>query len=330
MDKYWLIIAIIMITFISGCGPDQSESREAQLEPTQEIVIQENETESAQVFQTQVPTKTSLPIPTQSTPDSSEGIEAIGTEQVEPSEETQIYYQVNFVEPDDTLNVRAGAGISYDVLAELQPGTDKITVTGPGIDVDGDLWVPIERVDVVGWVNSNYLIEIVSSPGICDDAQVQGIINDLILAIEERDGEGIAELVADGRGFRIRRNWWNPEVWISESELMTIFEDQEPLKWGIADGSGLPIEGSFQKVILPLLDRNLLNANSKACNELLHAGTAGFVILPPAYEGINFISYHRAPGPEDNELDWGTWVIGIERWQGSYYLSFLVHYEWEI
>jgi hypothetical protein len=36
------------------------------------------------------------------------------------------------------------------------------------------------------------------------------------------------------------------------------------------------------------------------------------------------------PAPADQELDWGTWVVGIERWQERYFVSFLVHFEWEI
>jgi hypothetical protein len=36
------------------------------------------------------------------------------------------------------------------------------------------------------------------------------------------------------------------------------------------------------------------------------------------------------PGPAGEELDWGTWVVGIERWQEEYFVSFLVHYQWEI
>jgi hypothetical protein len=98
----------------------------------------------------------------------------------------------------------------------------------------------------------------------------------------------------------------------------------------VADGSGAPIEGAFSKTMLPLIDRNLTPASVSGCDEILHGGTAGLVKLPASYEGVNYYSLYRPAGPDDFELDWGTWVIGIERWQGQYYLSFLVHYEWEI
>jgi hypothetical protein len=28
-------------------------------------------------------------------------------------------------------------------------------------------------------------------------------------------------------------------------------------------------------------------------------------------------------------LKQGSWVVGLELWQGQYYLSTLVHYQWE-
>ena len=79
-----------------------------------------------------------------------------------------------------------------------------------------------------------------------------------------------------------------------------------------------------------LVTNNLLNSTETGCNEIIHGGTAGLTVLPASYEGINFVSLHRSPEPDEFELDWGTWVIGIERWEGEYYISFMVHYEWEI
>ena len=40
--------------------------------------------------------------------------------------------------------------------------------------------------------------------------------------------------------------------------------------------------------------------------------------------------YRPAIDDEDNIFDWGSWVIGIEYWDGTPHLVYFVHYEWEI
>ena len=72
-----------------------------------------------------------------------------------------------------------------------------------------------------------------------------------------------------------------------------------------------------------------MGAPRLACDEILHGPTAGLVILPDGYEQLHYFSAYR-PAPESQEFDWGTWVIGVDRWQGQYYLSYLIHYDYEI
>jgi hypothetical protein len=51
--------------------------------------------------------------------------------------------------------------------------------------------------------------------------------------------------------------------------------------------------------------------------------------LPDGYQNVQYFSYFRPAGDEIG-FDWGTWVVGIESWQSKIYLSYLVHYNWEI
>jgi hypothetical protein len=137
-------------------------------------------------------------------------------------------------------------------------------------------------------------------------------------------------LVEEGRPLHIRRHWWNPESILDSKIIPEIFTSTQSYDWGIADGSGDAIVGTFDAVIKPLLEKDLIGATEIGCGHILHGGTAGFVRLPNAYEGINFYSLYRPAGPDEFELDWGTWVVGIETWQGVHRLTFLVHYDWEI
>jgi hypothetical protein len=149
-------------------------------------------------------------------------------------------------------------------------------------------------------------------------------------AVTNQDGNLLAQLVHPERGLRIHHTWWNPEIYLSNAEVQAIFSSPVSHDWGIEDGSGNPIVGPFSQEILPLLQEDLLPAAETACDEILHGGTAGIVRLPDGYEQAHFISRHRPGTEEFSGMDWGTWVVGIDRWQGSYYLSFLVHFAWEI
>jgi len=262
-----------------------------------------------------------------------EGIETSPTTDMPIGEATDtiaIEYRVVFVEEDDALNIRNGPGVEFDIVGEIRPGTRGVKITGEGqVEIDS-LWVPVEYEEVSGWVNSRFLTELISQEDFCNDEDVEKLVDAAFEALVNEDGDELSQLVAEGRSLRFRRHWWNPEVIINKDEVASLFESEESYSWGIADGSGDPIEGTFSEVILPLLERNLKAHSERGCDEILHGGTAGLVQLPTSYEGTNYYSFFRPAGPDEFELDWGTWVMGVEFWQGQPYLSYLVHYEWEI
>lgn len=239
-------------------------------------------------------------------------------------------YRVVYVAPDDELNVRRQAGVESEIVATLSPAATGLDLAGSGRMSDGSLWVPLALDGSEGWVNSLFLTESVSGEKFCEAEAPGDLLEQFQEAIESEDAESLQDAVDVQRGFHLRVSWWNPEVWLRGSELEEIFSSQEAYDWGVEDGSGRPIEGTFSDVILPLLQEDLLNAEEMGCNEILHGGTAGLVQLPAEYEGINYYSLFRPPGPGDVEMDWGTWVVGIEKWQGSYNIAFLVHFRWEI
>ena len=105
--------------------------------------------------------------------------------------------------------------------------------------------------------------------------------------------------------------------------------------WGLAKKAARftqparSIVGPFSERILPDLEEDLLPASERACNEILHGSTAGFVQLPEEYEAVNFYSLYR-PAPEDGiEFDWGSWVAGVEQVDNRYVVTFLVPFAWE-
>jgi hypothetical protein len=241
-----------------------------------------------------------------------------------------VSYQVAFVGDNDVLNVRRQPHWQADVVGELAPDATGITVIGEGRPAQGtSLWLPVETAVGEGWVNSRFLTETVSREAFCGDPQVTALIDQFRRAVAEEDGKLLLEVVNPDRGLRVRLNWWNDEVFFSGPDTQTLFRAEKKYDWGMNEGSGEPIRGSFAEVVMPFLERDLLAAGEWRCDEGLFGPTAGMTILPEGYDQVHFYSAHR-PAPAEQELDWGTWIIGVERWEGRYTISYLVHYRWEI
>jgi len=246
-----------------------------------------------------------------------------------PQESSVEFYRVAFVADNDRLNVRSGPGVENEISGTFAPDESDILISGPGQQVAGSNWVPVTGNGVQGWVNDRYLTGQVLSAAFCQDTAVLSLLEQLQTAVANEDGDLLAELVDPQRGLRLHTSWWNPEVHVQQEDVSGLFSSTTVHDWGIEDGSGLPISGSFGEVMLPLLQDNLLTASSKTCNQIEHGPTAGLVRLPDGYQNVNSYSYYR-PATDTIGFDWGTWVIGIEFWQSEPVLSYLVFYAYEI
>jgi Bacterial SH3 domain len=71
----------------------------------------------------------------------------------EPTGAAARRYMVTNVDRDDVLNVRSGPSADFDVVAELQPGSRGITITG----ACQSQWCPVWHEAATGWVNRTYL-----------------------------------------------------------------------------------------------------------------------------------------------------------------------------
>ena len=249
-----------------------------------------------------------------------------------PPEAAAPVYRVAFVAANDTLNVRRRADADSAVIGQLPPDATGITVAGEGQGVrGGGLWLPVETAVGSGYVNSRFLTEAIGREAFCADPAVNELLTRLQTAIATEDAALLGQLVHPTRGLRLRLNWWNEEVIVREDALADIFRDRarDAVNWGTNEGSGEAIRGTFSDVMLPFLTRDLLGATQWACAELLYGPTAGLITLPEGYEAVHFYSAYR-PAPAEQEFDWGTWAVGVERWQGRYYVSYLIHYRYEI
>lgn len=232
------------------------------------------------------------------------------------------------------LNVRSNAGAQRPIVDTLDAHATGIQLTGGQQKIGEIGWVEILRpAGGTGWVNAFYLTEEVSPDDFCADGRVRGLLRDFESAIRLRDGKALAQWISPTHGLTIRHEWWNPPVTFQQGEVAVLFEDPNTHDWGIADGSGLPIQGSFQEIILPRLMEVLESNYTMHCNTLetgvATGGTAGLVILPYEYANFRYYAFYRA-GSVGMEMDWRTWAVGIEYIHGKPTIVFLVQYHWEI
>ena len=318
---------MLPLMVVSGCRPAEPEPG---VEPAQDSVVQEPATRETQpttgnVEVTDIPITTAEPPTPEPTSTQSKPAADVGA-----GREEDLLYRVVFVEPDDVLNVRSGPGVENSIVGALPPGSTGVRAAGNAVDVDGSRWLAVSSGDVAGWVNRRFLTEQIRGDVFCEESELSQLVGALRTAVAGRDGPLLAGLVDPKGGLRLNRHWWNPTIYVDHEDVIGLFNSSDAIHWGTADGSGEAIDGSFSEVMLPLLEQDLLPASEFGCDEILHGGTAGFVRLPEPYEGIHFVSLYRPPASDGFELDWGTWVAGFERREGNYYLSFLVHYQWEI
>lgn len=235
-------------------------------------------------------------------------------------------FAVIYVEPNDVLNVRSGPGVAFAIVGSIPPDATDVQITGSGQLVAGSTWVPVQRGNLAGWVNGRFLTGNLADAAFCGNMAVTQLLDRLKTAVANQDDALLAQLIHPERGLRVRLLWYEAETLLDNQNL---FSDGNRYDWGDAAGSGEPILGTPAEVLLPRLQNDFLEASETACNEILHGGTPGLVVLPDSYASLNYYSFYR-PGTEAYAgLNWGSWVVGLELWQGEYYVSALVHYQWE-
>lgn len=235
----------------------------------------------------------------------------------------KIACRVVFVADDDTLSVRSKPGAKNPLIGELPPNASGVYITGDKRMVGKDAWYYINAGGIQGWVSGKFLTEDVSRESFCGAPPIN-LLEDLKKAIRDRDGSLLASLVHKDRSLRLHVNYANKGVRIPQSAVSSLFSDSKSINWG-EDHNSEPLQGSFAAVVLPVLDQDLLGGAETACNTMRLDGSTGELFLPWGTNGVNFYSFHRMGDPPD----WGAWIVGVEHWEGSYYISYLAHYQWE-
>lgn len=166
-----------------------------------------------------------------------------------------------------------------------------------------------------------------TSADLCADTRSSDVIEFLRTAVQAKDGALLASLVSPAVGMDVifirNGNVINYDI----EHAKFVFETTFQAEWGPGAGSGEPVIGAFQEIILPSLQLVFTPTAVITCNELK---TGGATYIPEwPYPGMDFYSVHF-PGTEQYAgMDWETWAVGMVRQEGKPVIAAMVHYEWE-
>jgi len=160
---------------------------------------------------------------------------------------------------------------------------------------------------------------------ICTDPQTVTLIDSLKTSILTSNGELLSSLV-NPKGMEVRYIRYGNPITYTPEQAKFLFETTFEANWGAQPGSGEDKVGSFHDVIVPDLVEIFNQPYALYCNELEHGGAT--YELEWTYSGDFYSIYF--PGTESNgNLDWHTWVIGIEYVNDKPYVYAMTQFFWE-
>jgi hypothetical protein len=239
-------------------------------------------------------------------------------------------YGVILVAADDVLNIRSGPGASYGAVGTFAPTASNVMRTGPSSVSNGDLWVEVQNPGGgTGWVNSYYLTEAVSASTFCADSRVTTLIQNLKTSVTTDDGVLLASLVSPIHGMTVQVIRGGARVNYDAEHARWVYDSTYQVNWGAAAGSGQDVVGSFQQVVQPKLVDVLTTAFTTGCEQIQLGGASYVVVWPPELTNIPYDSLHDPGTSANGNLDWQTWLMGVEYAGGKPFIFALSYYAWE-
>ena len=141
------------------------------------------------------------------------------------------------------------------------------------------------------------------------------------------NGELLASLISPVKGMEARLYRDGRIVTYDRTHAKFLFESTYSVDWGLAPGSGMMTSGAFHDTILPDLKDVFSKSYTLKCNEVQVGGTTYTASWP--YTGVNFYSVHYPGTSANSNMDWHTWLLGMQYVNGKPYLSAIMQFKWE-
>lgn len=288
------------------------------------------------LFLTAIACSTRTPAPATSTPPAPTPAEATVTASPTPEptptaspEPPPYQYSVVLVPEGSSLAAYSAPGTASPSVGSIPAGDAGLIPTGRVSTIGPETWVEIVLPGGgTGWVDRFNLTESTGSAEFCGDARMPALFTGFQAALNNNDGRLLTPIVSPVHGLTVEYiHGGTPRVYPA-AEAGSVFGRMEIVDWGPGTSSGLPVEGSFAEMVRPDLLTVFGAAYETHCREITLGGASYSPSWPFIWQNINYISVYK-PGSSDQELDWMTWVVGIEYVDSAPYLFSLTRYNWE-
>ena len=161
----------------------------------------------------------------------------------------------------------------------------------------------------------------------CLDQRPPQLIGVLREALLSADGALLASVVDPLHGMDVQLLRNGTVVNYDQVHAAHLFESTYEVDWGLAPGSGLPVQGSFHELVAPALLEVLSKEYSLSCN-VLRVGGATYTPVWP-FAGTDFYSVYYAGTERYGGLDWRTWAVRTQYVDAKPFLRALTQLRWE-
>jgi hypothetical protein len=158
---------------------------------------------------------------------------------------------------------------------------------------------------------------------------VTSALDSFASALASANGETLSALISPTAGVDVRYIRDGRVVNYDREHFQYVFESTFEVTWGNGAGSGLPIVGSFQQIVLPSMRKVFTPSAQRFCNQIKLGGATYDFAWPAEYASFNYYSVHFPGTDQYGGMDWQTWLAGFEMVGGQPYLRVLLHFEWE-
>ena len=154
-----------------------------------------------------------------------------------------------------------------------------------------------------------------------------------ITALKEKDLHKLAGLAHPRKGIR-----FSPYPWVSEgnlvllpSEILTTWNDESNRLWGYYDGSGFPMELTFQDYYDQFVySQDFINAERTNYNEFSAIGNTANNALEFYEDSIVVEYYFIGFDPQYEGMDWEGLQLAFQEDENTWYLVGIIHENWTI
>ncbi len=245
---------------------------------------------------------------------------------------TQISYSnmaVILLEEGEEFDIHLSANQESAMIESIDANTVAIPFLGKKEFVDAEMWVEIQTsTGEAGWGQARYLTEHIPADVFCVDPDILFLLEDLKIALQNKDGDLFASLVSPTHGLDLRYYRYGTVANYTPAEAAWAFSSDYAVNWGNEPGSGFEKIGTFSEIPLPMLLEVLGGNHERYCNEVGIAATFAPKPWPFEYSNINFYQLFKPGTDEFGGMDWRSWLVGVEYIEEESYLFALIHFEW--